>query len=184
MSSAAENLAEVFYIVCCVFINFLAITIYWPELFFISLLKINLCAWDSHLFSLYMIQRMSGNNKSKILGGSINYELKWYVVTSVLYYGSFSLQDWALLCDLTIGHRCCLCQKTKTFRRMHERTRRSTCRSLHTICDTHGGTAKRIVAESLRYRFWHIGIDLNRGTDQAMAYLQELSQDVLGQKNN
>lgn len=45
------------------------------------------------MFSLYKIQGMSGNNKSKILGGLINYELKSNVVTSVLYYSSFSLKD-------------------------------------------------------------------------------------------
>lgn len=38
--------------------------------------------------------------------------------------------------------------------------------------------------ESPRYRFWHNGIDLNDGTDQAVAYLQKLSQDILAQKNN
>ena len=37
---------------------------------------------------------------------------------------------------------------------------------------------------SIGYRFWHIGIDLNRGTDQAVAYLKKFSQEVLGQKNN
>lgn len=42
----------------------------------------------------------------------------------------------------------------------------------------------RSCPESLRYRFWHIEIDLNGGTDQVVAYLQKLSQDVLGQKNN
>lgn len=129
-------------------INLHAITIYWSNLFFFSLLKINLCNWDSNLFSLYKIQCMSGNNKSKILAGSVNYELKWYVVTCVLYYSSFLLKDWALLCDLTIGHRCCLCQKTKTFLRMHKRTRRSTCPSLHTICDTHWVQPMRLVGSS------------------------------------
>lgn len=95
--------------------NLLTITIYWPKLFFISLLKSNLRDWHSHLFRLYKIQPMSGNSKSKIIGGLINYELKWYVETSVLHYSRFSLEGWAWLCDLTIGHRCCPCQKTKTF---------------------------------------------------------------------
>lgn len=38
--------------------------------------------------------------------------------------------------------------------------------------------------ESPRYRFWQSGIDLNGGTDQAVAYLQKRSQDILAQKNN
>lgn len=38
--------------------------------------------------------------------------------------------------------------------------------------------------ESPRYRFWRSGIDVNNVTDQAVAYLQKLSQDILAQKNN
>lgn len=122
--------------------NLLTKTIYWPDLFFISpvLKESNLCDWHSHLFSLYKMHHMSGNNKSQIIGRSINNQLKWYVVTSVLYYSRFSLEDWASLCDVTIGHHCCLCQKTKTFLRMHERTRRSTCTPLCIPAVTSNGT--------------------------------------------